>query len=344
MSNKKIKTCPNCFRRKRNLFDFDGVKVCEECLDLKVFDKTIRDDLLKDSNVRKVAMEQGVFTERTPNLRVYLATMQAMQWLLTQNISGSNEVELDNLKKIVQGYAADLEKDVIPVLQKVDLLGNIKEIEKKVLDKKKKVKVIASGSMFNEVSKRWKGKQKDQALYLIHGLVSSGTLSETPYTSGIRDTFVNAIIDELVELSTGDIDETKGYYEIEGYNCLECGKHVLKHQKEILEDHLRNDHVIPEEDILKFIEPNQQLKGYLVPESQFEKYAKRKNMQTKSFIDKLYTFIRNKFIFYEEEPIIKREGETFWIIKPEWVRTLSKIKVNVKEYIKELGKEKEKSK
>ena len=344
MSYKKIKTCPNCFRKKRNFWPFDGEEICEDCLDLKVFDKTLRDELLRDSNVRIVAMEHGVFTERTPNLRVYLATMQAMNWLLTEDLTGTNMVKLDLLKGIVQGYAADLEKDVIPVLQKVDLLSDIKEQEENVLGEKQMIKYISPGAIFDEISKRWKGKQKDQAIYLLHGLVSSGALSETPYTSGIRDTFVNAIIDELIDISSGDVDDTKEYYEIEGYNCVECGRSFGNHQKDQLEEHLRKKHIIPDEELPKYIEPKQELKGYLVSQSQFEKYARRKNMQIKNFIDKLYTFLRYKFIFYEEEPTINRGGEPYWIIKPEWVKTLSKTKVNVKEYIKELEKEKGKAK
>ncbi|MFX1568104.1 MAG: hypothetical protein ACFFCV_07030 [Promethearchaeota archaeon] len=343
MSHKKIKTCPNCLRKKRNLWDFEGEEICEDCLDLKIFDKTLRDDLLKDSNVRIVAMEHGVFTEKTPNLRVYLATMQAMNWLLTQDLTGTNLVKLDDLKGIVHGYAADLEKDVIPVLQKVELLSDIKEKEETILGKKTKNNYISPGILFEEISKRWKGKQKDQAIYLLHGLVSSGTLSETPYFSGIRDTFVNSIIDELIDITDGEIDETKEYYEIEGYNCRECGRSYGKHQKDQLEKHLIDKHIIPDEELVKHIEPKQQLKGYLVPQSQFESYARRKNMQIKNFIDKLYTFLRYKFIFYEEEPTINRGGETYWIVKPEWVKTLSKTKINVKDHIKTLEKERTKS-
>ena len=346
MSDKKVQTCPICLRKKRNIWLIDGDNVCEECLDLKITDKTLREDLLKDSNVRVVAMEHGIFTERTPNLRVYLATMQAMNWLLTQDLTGNREVELDNLMSIVEGYSADLEKDVIPVLQKVGLLGKI--IEKLVSKigakgKKVKIKYIKPGNLFDEISRRWKDKQKDQALYLLHGLVSSGALSETRHASGIRDTFVNAMIDELIDISTGAIDETKEYYETEGYICKVCKRPFAKTQKDRLEDHLRADHVIPGEEIAENIEPHQELKGYTVPQTQFEKYAKRKNMTTKSFIDKLYTFLRYKFIFYEGTPTIIRGGKTYWIIKPEWVRTLSKVKINVKDHIKKLEKEKTKT-
>jgi len=344
MSDKKIKTCPNCYRKKRNLWSFDEEEICEDCLDLKMFDKILRDELMTDSSVRRVAMEHGVFTERTPNLRVYLATMQAMNFLLSQDLTGSNDVELDSLLKIVQGYTADLEEDVIPVLQKLQLLGDIIEKKEKRVGETKLVKYITSGDVFDEISSRWQGGQKEQALQLLHGLVSSGALSETRFSSGIRDTFVNAIIDDLINLSTGEIDETKGYYETINFVCKECGRTVGYGQKEQLEEHIKNDHIVPEEDVDIYIEPKQQLMAYLVPESQFKKYADRKNMATKSFIDKLYTFVRYKFIFYEKEPTISRDGETYWLIKKEWVKTLKKTKIYVKEHIKVLEKGKGKIK
>ena len=331
-------------RKKRKLWPHNGEKICEECLDAKIFDETLRNELLSNSDVRIVAMEHGVFTERHPNLRVYLATMQAMNWLLHQEVFGSNKVELDDLAEIVQGYAADLMKEVIPVLQKVNLLGDIKEEEVEVLGKKKKVKFIYAGDIFQEISDRWKGKQKDQALYLLHGLVSSGSLSETHYRSGVKRTFVNAILDEFIDQTTGDIDKTKEYYEIGGYECDICGESYSRTQKQLLEDHLKNDHAVPAADVVKHVNTRQVLKGYLLSQDTLETHSQRNIIKFKSLIDKLYTFIRYNFIFYEKEPTITRGGKTYWVIKPEWVKVLSKTKIKTKDHIKQIMKMKGKGK
>ena len=148
----------------------------------------------------------------------------------------------------------------------------------------------------------------------------------------IRRAFLEAIYESIS--NTGEI-QLKEVTQVVNYECKICGWGFKPYEYDALVDHLTNDHLITRDKLRDNIIEKRITIGYIVPDKKFEEHMKKYAIPLKTRIDRFNTALKWGALFNQESLVSGNDGIE-WIVKPEIVRCLSRVKVLTRELTRTL--------
>jgi len=336
----QIVSCPECGRNKRTLYAYEGEEICDDCRHYKLINDVLGGNL-DEEEVRAVAMEKPVFTNRTPSMYVFNSAVLVVHWVWERRGELSNATDSENrgvrlrlIEKMLDEYSADFRDEVLPTLQDAEIVGEVFTEDGD--------EYFAIGDRYEEVAQAYEDGEENVSTKVqsLAGIVTSEVLAGSDERSSLEAAFFEAVLDNTVT-NDGDVDSSREVRERTGtLICGECDHTLPEGRREDMKEHLIYEHDLSPSEASGSIIEEKEVQGYEITEEELMQYADKYNVRRDRFISKLHECLDHGYLFAAPRSSTRTDDDgdivRYWTIKEEWTKTCAKVKTLAKEYEKEL--------
>ena len=317
MSKPRIRFCTRCRRPKRVLYKLGDQELCEVCLAEYVFDEDLVSS--NDPNARVTAFDLSVLTESTWRFMPFKNFVYAIIFLCNKfgrTDSVSYELLLGLIRRANESEA-DVEQRVNEYIElfRGSLIDGIFEEEgEKRIKLSKKMQYIMEEYM--------KGRD-EYAIGILESIVDNAVITGDIINSLIRKSFIDAIYTKISPDGTIRLDEVR---EVSSYQCKLCNMVFRAGEYDLLIDHLRHVHMVPPDQLKENYVAIMTTVGYKISDEAFRASAEKYGVAERTRIDRFTKALKYGALFNQDSIRTNENGEIEWIVKPEIVRYLKRVR------------------
>jgi hypothetical protein len=279
------------------------------------------EDLVSSNNpeARVTAFDLSVLTESTWRFMPYKNLNYAIIFLCSQY--GKNDsVNYDLLVGLVK-KAGESEAETENRLK-----AYIELFEGSIIDSiveeggEKRVKL--SQKMQHIIEEYQKGRD-EYAIGILDSIVDNAVIDGDIVNSLIRKSFLDAVYTKVSHDGTIRLDEVT---EISGYQCKLCNMVFRAAEYDLLLDHLRNIHMVPQDQFKENYTTMTTIIGYRMNDNDFRSATEKYGVSERTRIDRFTKALKYGALFSQDTMRTNTSGQIEWIIKPEIVRYLKRVR------------------
>lgn len=309
--------CTRCRRTKRVLYKFGEQELCEICLAENIFDE----DLItaNTSEARVTAFDLSVLTESTWRFIPYKNFVYGIIYACL-HLGRTDSVDYDLLVGLIR-RASESEiqtenriKEYIELFKGIIVDGIIEE---------NGVKRIKLSSWMQHIIEEYQKGRDEYAIGILDTIVDNKVVYGDIINSLIRKSFIDAIYTKISPDGTIRLEPVT---EISGYQCMVCNMVFRAAEYDLLINHLRDVHMVHPDHFKENYQTITRIIGYKVSDDEFRSAAEKYGVLEKTRIDRFTKALKYGALFKQETLQRDENGQIIWIVKPEIVRYLVRVK------------------
>jgi len=319
--------CTRCRRTKRALYKFGDQELCEICLAESVFD----DDLVTSTapEARVTAFDLSVLTESTWRFMPF-KTMTYAIVLLCAQFGRSDSVDYGLLIRLIKKSSESVTQAEGRLKEYIDLFRGI--CVDGIIEENGEKRLKLSNRMERIIKEYLEGRD-EYAMGILDTIIDNRIVDSDVVNSLIRKSFIETIYSKISSDGTIKLEPVT---EIDGYQCKICNMVFRAAEYDLLIGHLRNAHMVHPDQYKENYSTITKTIGYKVSDEEFKSSAEKYGVLERTRIDRFTKALKYGALFNQDTMRRNESGQVEWIVKPEIVRYLKRIKELTLEKIRTL--------
>jgi len=319
--------CTRCRRTKRALYKFGDQELCEICLAESVFD----DDLVTSSapEARVTAFDLSVLTESTWRFIPFKTITYTIVFLCVQ-FGRSDSVDYGLLIRLIKRQSERVTEAEGRLKEYIDLFKGI--CVDGIIEENGEKRLKLSNSM-ERILREYLEGEDEYAIGILDTIIDNRIIDSDIINSSIRKSFIETIYSQISSDGTIKLEPVT---EVDGYQCKVCNMVFRAAEYDVLIEHLRNAHMVHPDQYKENYSAIAKTIGYKVNDDEFKSNAEKYGVIERTRIDRFTKALKYGALFNQDTMRRSESGQVEWVVKPEIVHYLKRIKELTLERIRTL--------
>ena len=313
----KYGICTRCRRTKRALYKFGDQELCEICLAESVFDEDLITSNVPEARV--TAFDLSVLTESTWRFMPYKNFIYAIIFLSAQ-YGRTDSVSYDLLVGMIRKSTESEVQTENRLKEYIELFRG--SIVDGVIEESGEKRLKLSGRMQRIIEEYQKGRD-EYAIGILDSIVDNRVIDGDVVNSLIRKSFIDTIYTKISPDGNIRLDPVT---EVSNYQCKLCNTVFRAAEYDLLIEHLRNVHMVHPDQFKENYTTITTIVGYKVNDDEFRSATEKYGVFERTRIDRFTKALKYGALFSQDTMRTNESGQVEWIVKPEIVRYLNRIR------------------
>jgi hypothetical protein len=309
------------------LYKFGDQELCEICLAESVFDE----DLVASNapEARVTAFDLSVLTESTWRFMPFKTLTYAIVLLCTQ-YERNDSVDYGLLIRLTKKSSESMTHAEERLREYIDLFKG--SIVDGVIEENGEKRLKLSNRM-QRIIEEYRDGRDEYAIGILDTIIDNRVVGSDIVNSLVRKSFIEAIYSKISPDGTIRLEPVT---EVDSYQCKLCNMVFRAAEYDLLIGHLRNAHMVHPDQFKENYSAITKIIGYKVSDEEFRSAAEKYGVLERTRIDRFTKALKYGALFNQDTMRTNENGQVEWIVKPEIVRYLKRVRELTLERIRTL--------